>query len=186
LREGGVVLFGAVGGTGIRRHRHEIADIGPLSHGVLDTLMGDNAHDHQLRDAEVSQDVVEIGRPEGAGRGLLQHDVVGPGCDGVDHLRRDAARRQVDPRDLVVDASVTPVAGEALDHDVDRLGPATADRGVKPLLVRNRHLRHRLVEMDRAGRPDPPCRPSASISGPQSLFCMSTEISAVTAGSSGS
>ena len=72
--------------TGIVDQSHQVAAVAAIPNYGLNTLVGHDAHRHDVFDAEIAQHIVEIGGVEEARRGFGYDDLVLQRCQIVDDL----------------------------------------------------------------------------------------------------
>src|SRR5581483_2528193 len=102
------------------QHDSEAA-VGGIPHRHLHTAAGHHAGHDQLADAEVAQQVLDVGPIEYAAAGLGEHDLVGERSHFVQDFGLLRARREVDAQPLVLQAPVAAIAGQRGDAGVDDL-----------------------------------------------------------------
>ena len=113
-----------MGRAGVFHDGHEEPAVAAVAHRRFDALVGHDAHDRDVLDAQVAEHVLEVGGVEQARRGLRDDDLVGPRRELVDDFGLPCPLGDEDPRDLVVEAPIAPVEGQGLDDRVDHLHAA--------------------------------------------------------------
>ena len=89
-----------LGGAGVVHAAHVVAAIGAVLHRVVDALVGEEAGHEHILDADIAQEIIEVGRVEDGGRGLGQHDLVAFRRDLREHLRLPRALGEPKPESL--------------------------------------------------------------------------------------
>ncbi len=126
-----------VGHAGVADTGDVVAAVGGVLHRVVDALIGQKARHHEIFDADIAQQIVEVGGVEEARRGFRDDDLVIGRRDGGDDTRLLRALGNEELRELVVKAAVAAVAREVLDDCVDHFRAVPPERRDKLHEVRD-------------------------------------------------
>ncbi|VTZ65360.1 hypothetical protein EMEDMD4_790384 [Sinorhizobium medicae] len=136
----GVLAFLGIGAAGIRHECHQIVEVAGVTHCRFHALVCHKAAQYDLFDAQVTQQIVDMGRHEDTRGAFRQDDLVLERLELVDDLAVPGALRDIEAGDLVIQAAVPSVLRQAFDCRVQHLYAGLAKTGEQALHVRDRHL----------------------------------------------
>src|SRR6056297_31808 len=130
-----VVTLLRIGQAGVCDLRDQITEVTGVADRAFDALIGNQPAHHHLFDAQVTQHVIDMRGHEDRGGRFGKHDLVVTRGALVDHLAVPRSLGHVEPGDLVIEAAVTPVLGQAFDGGIKHLDPRLATPGLQALHV---------------------------------------------------
>ena len=141
------VAFMGIGHAAVRQAGNVVAAVRAVLDGVVDALVRQKPGHDEILDADIAQEIIEIGGIEETGGRLGQHDLVLAGRDRIDDLRLPGALGDEEIREFVIEAAVTSIPGEIFHHGIDHLhagGTAGCDRLDQ---IRNDDIARRRMEL---------------------------------------